>query len=77
MTFEDDPFWQILEELDQVQSKYSKLELVTKGASKLLGNCKLGNIVKELKKLKQKDTTSLEAVFFFHLHKTRCGRRSH
>ena len=74
---EDDPFWRIREELDQAQSKYSKLELITKGASKLLSDCKLGNIVKELKKLKQKDTTSLEAVFYFHLQKTCRGRRSH
>ena len=36
--------------------------MVTKGASKLLDDYKLGNIVKELKKLKQKDIASLEAA---------------
>ena len=62
LDLEEDPFRRVREELDQVQSQYSKLELVTKGASKLLGDCKVGNIVKELKKLKQKDTASLEAA---------------
>ena len=38
------------------------MELVIRGASKLLGDCKAGNICKELKKLKEKDTTSLEAT---------------
>ena len=38
------------------------MEFVTKGASKLLGDYKPGNITKELKKLKQKDTTSLEVA---------------
>ena len=58
----EDPFQWVREELDQVQSQYSKLELVTKGASKLLGDCKVRNIVKELKKLKHNDTASLEAT---------------
>ena len=48
--------------MDQLQVQYSKLEFVTKGASKLLGNCKPCNITKELKKLKQKDTALLEAA---------------
>ena len=38
------------------------MELVIKEASKLLGDCKAGNIYKELKKLKEKDTASLEAA---------------
>ena len=38
------------------------MELVIKGASKLLGDCKAGNICKELKKLKEKDTASLEVL---------------
>ena len=62
-TFENNPFQCIFEELDQVYFQYSKLEVVTKGASKLLGDCKVGNIVKELKKLQESlesDTTSLE-----------------
>ena len=50
-----DPFRRIKEELEQVESRYSKLEVVTRGASKLLGDCKISNIIKELKKLKQKD----------------------
>ena len=58
----NDPFQQVQDELDQVQSCYSKMELVIKGASKLLGDCKAGNICKELKKLKENDTASLEAT---------------
>ena len=61
VSFEDDPFWNVFEELDQVHFQYSKLEIVAKGASKLLGDCKMGNIVKELKKLKEKNMLSLEA----------------
>ena len=57
----DDPFQRVHDELDQVQSCYSKMEIVIKGASKLFGDCKAGNIRKELLKLKGKDTTSLEA----------------
>ena len=37
------------------------MEIVIKRASKLLGNCKAGNICKELMKFKEKDTASLEA----------------
>ena len=48
--------------MDQLQVQYSKLEFVTKGVSKLLGDCKPSNITKELKKLKQKDTVLLEAT---------------
>ena len=53
LDLDDDPFWRVWEELDQMQSWYSKLELVAKGASKLFNDCKIGNIVKELKKLTQ------------------------
>ena len=38
------------------------MEVVIKGASKLLDDYKAGNIVEELKKLKEKDTASLEAT---------------
>ena len=38
------------------------MEVVIKGTSKLFGDCKVGNIVKELKKLKEKDTESLEVA---------------
>jgi hypothetical protein len=62
LDLEDDPFRRLQEELDQVQIRYSKMEVVIRGASKLLGDCKVGNIGKELKKLKEKDTESLEAA---------------
>ena len=48
--FEDNPFWRIREELDQLQGQYSKLEYVTKRACKLLGNYKPANLCKELEK---------------------------
>ena len=48
--------------MDQLQVQYSKLEFITKGASKLLGDCKPSNITKELKKLKKKGMASLEAA---------------
>ena len=38
------------------------MEVVIRGASKFLGDYTAGNIVKELKKFKEKDTTSLEAT---------------
>ena len=57
----DDSFQRVQDELDKVQSRYSKMEIVIKGASKLLGDCKAGNICKELKKLREKDTMALEA----------------
>ena len=59
--FEDNPFRQIREEMDQLHGQYSKLESVTNGASKLLGDCRPSNIIKELKKLKQQDTATMEA----------------
>lgn len=62
LDLDEDPFRRIQGELDRMQSRYSKMGVVIKGASKLLGDCKAGNIVKELKKLKKKDTASLEAA---------------
>ena len=62
LDLDNKPFRRIQEELDWVSNRYSKMEVVIKGASKLLGDCKAGNIVKELKKLKEKDTESLEAA---------------
>ena len=53
LDLEEDPFRQVQEELDRVESQYSKMEVVIKGTSKLLGDYKVGNIMKELKKLKQ------------------------
>ena len=62
LDLDDEPFRRIQEELDRVSTRYSEMEVVIKGASKLLGDYKARNIVKELKKLKEKDTTSLEAA---------------
>ena len=38
-----------------------KVEYITKGACKLLGDCKPIDLCKELEKIQQKDTTVLEA----------------
>ena len=62
LDLDNESFKRIQEELDRVSNRYSKIKVVIKGASKLLGDCKAGNIVKELKKLKEKDTESLEAT---------------
>ena len=61
LDLDDDPFRQVQNELDQVQSCYSKMELVIKGATKLLGNCKAENISKEIRKLKEEDSSKLKA----------------
>ena len=58
--FEDHPFRWIREEIDQLQGQYSKLEYVTRGASKLFGDYKPENICKELKKLNQQIMKHLE-----------------
>ena len=50
-TFEGDPFRHVFDDLEQLQFPYTNLETITTRASKLLGDCKVGNIVKELKKL--------------------------
>ena len=62
LDLDDKPFWRVQEELDRVSNRYSKTEVVISRASKLLGDYKAGNIIKELKKLKEKDTASLEAA---------------
>ena len=62
LDLDDKSFKRIQEELDRVSNRSSKMEVVIKGASKLLDDCKARNIVKELKKLKEKDTESLEAA---------------
>ena len=36
------------------------MELVLKGATKLLGDCKTGNICKEIRKLKEEDNSELK-----------------
>ena len=48
------------EELNRVENHYTKLEAVVKGASRLLGDCKAGNIGKEIWKLKQEDIAGLK-----------------
>ena len=40
--------------------RYQKMELVLKGATKLLGDCKTGNIFKEIRKLKEEDNSELK-----------------
>ena len=52
LEMEDEPFKRVLVELYQVQSNYGKMAVVIRGASKLLGDCKAGNISKEIRKLK-------------------------
>ena len=44
-----------------MQNCYSKMELVIKGTTKLLGNYKAGNISKEIRKLKEEDSSKLKA----------------
>ena len=58
--FEEDPFRQVKEEMELLEGQYSKMEAVTREASKLLGDCKAGNIIKELKKLKKEDNSELK-----------------
>lgn len=54
------PFDRLRNELDQVESHYTKLETVVKGASRLLGDCKAANIGKEIRKLKAEDDSTLK-----------------
>src|SRR5665811_1953337 len=58
---ESDPFRRAFNELEEAHFQYYKLETIVKGASKLLGYCKMENIGKELKKLKEKGPLALEA----------------
>ena len=45
----EEPFRQVQDELDWVQSQYSKMELVIRRASKLLGDYKAGSILQGAK----------------------------
>ena len=56
----NDRFKRVQNELDQVQSRYSKMELVLKRATKLLGDYKARNITKEIQKLKEEDNSELK-----------------
>jgi hypothetical protein len=58
---EDDPFRRIQLELDQVEIRYTKLETVVKGATRLLGDCKAENVGKEIRKLKADDGAALKS----------------
>ena len=49
--FKENPFRRVQEEIDQLQSQYSKMEYMTKGACKLLGDCKPTDLCKELEKV--------------------------
>ena len=51
MTSKSDPFWRVFDNLEQLRLQYHNLDTITTRASKLLGDCKVGNIEKELKKL--------------------------
>ena len=57
----EDLFRWVKEEIEVLQGQYSKLEAVIKEVSKLLGDCKAGNICKELKKLKKEDKSVMQA----------------
>ena len=56
----DDPFNRVQNKLDQVQTCYQKMELVLKGATMLLGNCKTRNICKDIRKLKEEDNSEFK-----------------
>ena len=60
LDLDDDSFKRVKNELDQVQSRYQKMELVLKGATKLLGDCKTRNICKKIRKLKEEDNSELK-----------------
>ena len=60
MTSESDPFRRLFDDLEQARFQYHNLDTITTRASKLLGDCKVGNIEKEIKKLKAVDTKPLE-----------------
>ena len=60
MTYEGDPFQRVFDDLEQLCFQYNNLDTITTKASELLGDCKVGNIERELKKLKAVDTKTLE-----------------
>ena len=57
----DDPFVKVRDDLYQVQSRYNKMEIVIRSATKLLGDCKAGNLTKEIRKLKEEGSSKLKA----------------
>ena len=60
MTSESDPFRRAFDDLEQLRLQYHNLDTITTRASKFLGDCKVGNIEKELKKLKAVETKPLK-----------------
>ena len=60
MTSESDLFQRTFDDLEQLYLQYHNLDTITTRAFKLLGDCKLGSIEKELKKLQAVDTKPLE-----------------
>ena len=60
MTSENDPFQRLFDDLEQARYQYHNLDTITNRVSKLLGDCKVGNIEKEIKKLQAVDTKSIE-----------------
>lgn len=59
--YEGDPFRRTFEELEQACYHYLNLHTITSRVSKLLDDCKFGNIERELKKLQSTDTKALES----------------
>ena len=57
----DDPFERVGDALYQVQSRYNKMRIVIRTATKLLGDCKAGNLNKEIRKLKEESGSGLKA----------------
>ena len=57
----DDPFERVGDALYQVQSRYNKMRIVIRTATKLLGNCKAGNLSKKIRKLKEESGSGLKA----------------
>ena len=60
LELDDDPCLRLQGEVDRVTRRYAVMEAVIRKASQLLGDCKTGNLLKELKKLTEKNTEALE-----------------
>ena len=59
--FPDEPFKRIREEIEQLQSQYARLEHITRGAGKLLNDCRPSQVLPELEKLvKKKEVEELK-----------------
>ena len=60
MTSGSDPFRRLFDDLEQARFQFHNLDTITTRASKLLGDCKVGNIEREIKKHQSVDTKSLK-----------------